>query len=60
MSRSGSTGNPIDRALRGGRVKGFIRLHNYEAGYPVVNAADGAILVLNSSLYGASSATESI
>jgi signal peptidase II len=42
---AGAAGNLIDRALRGGRVIDFIRVHYYDASYPIFNVADSAISV---------------
>ena len=42
---AGAAGNLIDRALRGGRVIDFIRVHYYDASYPIFNVADSAITV---------------
>jgi signal peptidase II len=54
---AGAAGNLIDRALRGGRVIDFIRVHYYDASYPIFNVADSAIsvgvaLIILSSLFG--------
>jgi signal peptidase II len=54
---AGALGNLIDRALRGGRVIDFIRVHYYDASYPIFNVADSAIsvgvaLIILSSLFG--------
>jgi signal peptidase II len=54
---AGAAGNLIDRALRGGRVIDFIRVHYYGASYPIFNVADSAIsvgvaLIILSSLFG--------
>ena len=53
---AGAVGNLIDRALRGGRVIDFIRVHYYGASYPIFNVADSAIsvgvaLIILSSLF---------
>lgn len=42
---AGAVGNLIDRALRGGRVIDFIRVHYYGASYPIFNVADSAISI---------------
>ena len=42
---AGAAGNLIDRALRGGHVIDFIRVHYYGASYPIFNVADSAISV---------------
>jgi signal peptidase II len=42
---AGAAGNLVDRALRGGRVIDFIRVHYYSASYPIFNVADSAISV---------------
>lgn len=42
---AGAAGNLIDRALRGGRVIDFIRVHYYDLSYPIFNVADSAISV---------------
>jgi signal peptidase II len=42
---AGASGNLIDRALRGGRVIDFIRVHYYDASYPIFNVADSAISI---------------
>ncbi len=54
---AGAAGNLIDRALRDGRVIDFIRVHYYDASYPIFNVADSAIsvgvaLIIISSLFG--------
>jgi signal peptidase II len=54
---AGAAGNLIDRALRAGHVIDFIRVHYYDASYPIFNVADSAIsvgvtLVILSSLFG--------
>ena len=54
---AGAAGNLIDRALRDGRVIDFIRVHYYDASYPIFNVADSAIsvgvaLIILSSLFG--------
>jgi signal peptidase II len=54
---AGAAGNLIDRALRGGLVIDFIRVHYYDASYPIFNVADSAIsvgvaLIILSSLFG--------
>jgi len=53
----GAAGNLIDRALRNGHVIDFIRVHYYDANYPIFNVADSAIsigvaLIIVSSLFG--------
>src|SRR5579872_2268371 len=40
---AGAAGNLIDRALRSGHVIDFIRVHYYDASYPIFNVADSAI-----------------
>jgi len=52
----GAAGNLIDRALRSGHVIDFIRVHYYDASYPIFNVADSAIsvgvaLIILSSLF---------
>ena len=42
---AGAAGNLIDRAGRAGRVIDFIRVHYYDASYPIFNVADSAITV---------------
>ena len=42
---AGAAGNLIDRALRGGRVIDFVRVHYYDASYPIFNVADSAITI---------------
>lgn len=42
---AGALGNLIDRAVRGGLVIDFIRVHYYGWNYPVFNVADMAITV---------------
>ncbi|HLI78469.1 MAG TPA: signal peptidase II [Candidatus Binataceae bacterium] len=42
---AGAAGNLIDRGLRDGRVIDFIRVHYYDASYPIFNVADSAISV---------------
>ena len=42
---AGASGNLFDRALRGGRVIDFLRLHYYGLSYPVFNVADSAISI---------------
>lgn len=54
---AGAAGNLIDRAWRAGRVIDFIRVHYYDASYPIFNVADSAItvgvaLIILSSLFG--------
>ena len=54
---AGAAGNLIDRALRGGIVIDFIRVHYYSASYPIFNVADSAItvgvaLIVISGLFG--------
>jgi signal peptidase II len=54
---AGAAGNLIDRAGRAGRVIDFIRVHYYDASYPIFNVADSAIsvgvaLIILSSLFG--------
>jgi signal peptidase II len=54
---AGAAGNLIDRALRDGRVIDFIRVHYYDASYPIFNVADSAIsvgvaLIILTSLFG--------
>lgn len=44
MVLAGATGNLIDRAIRG-RVIDFIRVHYYDASYPIFNVADSAITI---------------
>ncbi len=42
---AGASGNLIDRALRGGHVIDFIRVHYYGWSYPIFNVADSCITV---------------
>ena|SRR5690349_12565813 len=42
---AGASGNLLDRAMRGGRVIDFLRLHYYAANYPIFNVADSAISI---------------
>src|ERR1700733_2163623 len=42
---AGAAGNLIDRGLRDGRVIDFIRVHYYDASYPIFNVADSAISI---------------
>jgi signal peptidase II len=44
MVLAGATGNLIDRAIRG-RVIDFVRVHYYDASYPIFNVADSAITI---------------
>jgi signal peptidase II len=44
MVLAGAAGNLIDRAIRG-RVIDFIRVHYYDASYPIFNVADSAISI---------------
>ncbi len=58
---AGATGNLIDRALRGGRVIDFVRVHYYDLNYPVFNVADSAItigvaLIILAALFGGDAA----
>ena len=39
---AGAAGNLIDRAWRAGHVIDFIRVHYYDASYPIFNVADSA------------------
>jgi signal peptidase II len=53
----GAAGNLVDRALRNGHVIDFIRVHYYDASYPIFNVADsaisiGVVLIIVSSLFG--------
>jgi signal peptidase II len=62
---AGAAGNLIDRGLRDGRVIDFIRLHYYDASYPIFNVADSAIsvgvaLVILASFFGKKEAAEGI
>jgi signal peptidase II len=41
---AGASGNLIDRAIRG-RVIDFIRVHYFDASYPIFNVADSAITI---------------
>src|ERR1022692_1787438 len=42
---AGASGNLIDRAIRG-RVIHFIRVHYFDASYPIFNVADSAITIV--------------
>ena len=44
MVLAGASGNLIDRAIRG-RVIDFVRVHYYDASYPIFNVADSAISI---------------
>jgi len=44
MVLAGAAGNLIDRAIRG-RVIDFVRVHYYDASYPIFNVADSAITI---------------